>query len=123
MFPPTPTCGAPGRPGAPSGYRSAPGRAGYRGEKWLYDTGSGIGMLIASAHGKTFCAQAFCDSMIFANSGLFADSVVTMVSQAFSCASTTDCGVLMILTPRSSSFLWSVLFFSIQSHSPSGDSA
>src|SRR5512132_329376 len=71
----------------------------------LYETGSGVGMLIASAHGKTRCAHAFCESSILTNSGLPCDSLAMTASHALSSASRTDCGVLMILIPLSSSFL------------------
>src|SRR5712691_8168663 len=93
--------GALGRLRAPSGY--------LRGCAYLnialYETGSGVGMLIASAQGKTRWAHCLCESSIFTNSGLSFDSLATTVSHALSSASRTDCGVLMILIPLSRSFL------------------
>src|SRR5947209_2117687 len=64
-FAPSTTDGALGRPRAPSGYRPSD-RLGARWTLGLaaYDTGSGVGMLIASAQGKIRSAQAFCDFRI-----------------------------------------------------------
>jgi hypothetical protein len=59
----------------------------------LYETLSGVGMLIVSAHGKRRWAHFFCESRMATKSALSLDSAAMTVSHAFSCASRTDCGV------------------------------
>src|SRR5712664_3645853 len=56
------------------------GRSRYTFGRAAYDTGSGVRMLIVSAQGKTFSAQAFCDLRIATYSGLSFDSDALTVS-------------------------------------------